>query len=290
MPALAIPPLTPPSSKGHDGFSIASTDFFSRFRPKLIDPNGHFMLGLIQVTNGQEELNKLDGFLRAKDIDQDLTHIDSLNKEKLRKLSELADATKNMATWSAWANVSYYIAAASTLVIGAGCLTLGGSAAVAGYFLVAAGGLGVTNRIVTDTGGWQYLANYFTESHSLQIRISENIDKGLTSVAVALALIGTAQAWHAGHIKLLEASSADMISQVLSKAGTGFSVASHFAASHYQRTISQSKAAINNFSARVDLKYQHVRDETGYLQKALNLQTELNRLISMAIESSSTGT
>lgn len=95
--------------------------------------------------------------------------------------------------WSTWETILGYFTAASSLMVGLGLLTNGENAGAASA-LIAAGGLSLTNQIMTDLDGWQKIAEYFSNSAERQQHIAAQIQTGMFLLSLSISVSGLALA------------------------------------------------------------------------------------------------
>ena len=145
----------------------------------------HYMVIINDMQLDNEKLSAL----QANFFRQDVRIINALLERSRNDLSQIHDAhydaTKSQHQWSDWSEYSQYIGFAGAAAVAA---SGGGIVVVTASALSAAIGLG--NRIATNAGLWKEVASWFTSSETLQNRIAERIDMGLTWTAVALGAIG----------------------------------------------------------------------------------------------------
>ena len=80
--------------------------------------------------------------------------------------------------WGVLQTVLQYFASASAIVFGV-ALVASGVGVAAGAFLIAAGGIGLANQIMTDTHAWEALVGFFTKNQELQTKIASRIQTGM---------------------------------------------------------------------------------------------------------------
>lgn len=127
-------------------------------------------------------------------INQLETELDTLETERnnleagcnsLRtKISKIGTSEKS---WGTIAMVAQYVASAATIALGIASIATG-AGTPAGVLLVASGVVGLTGRILQDTGALQGLASWMSASKEMQKRIVRGIDMGFFVTSLALGL------------------------------------------------------------------------------------------------------
>jgi hypothetical protein len=170
------------------------------FRPQLALPAPHYMYGIIKFYSEMEKSAQLEGQICDRETKASLDRLMEIDKQKVEMFRQRAKELESKQSWSVFETVVQYITSSSSIMIG---VAICGMTPVAGGLLIAAGGLGLLNRAISDLGGWELLASQFTASWELQAKISEQIDTYCFYISTALSVAGSIGIYHAGAFKLL---------------------------------------------------------------------------------------
>jgi hypothetical protein len=143
----------------------------------------------------------------SRQIRQGSVELDQLNLKKTQELRDEATEIAKDSTWSALSNTCKYFISTSTIVIG-GIFVGTGSAATAGGFLIASGGLGLLNRTAKDTNAYQGLASYFTKSKEMQEKIASTITSSILFATIGLGFTGGIMSFFSSGIEAANSSMA----------------------------------------------------------------------------------
>jgi|GEM_PF-2023451 len=154
-----------------------------RHRPQLEPPKQHYMLGLLDLHRGVEEVASKELVLFKTQSEQDLAEIERLEKEKNEALRKNAEETASRTPWSILGQVSQYLASGASIAVGA---SMGGL----GSLLVVSGVAGLGNRVIRDTIGWQSVAGWVSKSVENQKQLVQRIEMGFLFVELGTGLAG----------------------------------------------------------------------------------------------------
>lgn len=205
-----------------DSIQPSSATKAPQFRPVLPRPEhatfqsrSHPLLRIIRCLIKADEQTSLFLDVLEKEIDQTQMRLDELSDELKVALAEEMETKIWEGNWHTLETVIQYLSAASSIVLG-GALVLTDADQGAGSCLIAAGGLGLFNQIMTDTKGWSLLVDYFTESQEMQKTLEGRIQTTMFLLSTALALSGAALAFDSGVLQ--EAAQAEQIFKIISVA------------------------------------------------------------------------
>ncbi len=165
----------------------------------------HYLLLILDLHNTVEELSRKHLDFISKQIRFDSAELDKLNLKKIEEIQKHAEKLKKEETWSVFGTIGEYFSYALLWVTG-GTLIAIGAGIVAGSFLIAAGGLGLANRVMSDIGAWQNIVAYFTKSREMQEKIAQWISSSLFFVSMGLGAIGGIATWQCGGLRLIDAA------------------------------------------------------------------------------------
>jgi|GEM_PF-2047752 hypothetical protein len=155
--------------------------------------NQNPLLTIAQIAIRNDGLTDDDASLFAEQIECDMTRMKQVHEELKAARVKYMESEKQEKTWGVLQTVLQYVASASAIVFGV-ALVASGVGIAAGAFLIAAGGIGLANQIMTDTHAWEALVSYFTKNHELQIKVANRIQTGMILLSIALSLTGGALA------------------------------------------------------------------------------------------------
>lgn len=164
----------------------------NRYKSRFIlePPKPHYMLDLFAVQNKLENTICKEVKIFKTESHQTLQQIEKLENEKAKAVQQYTQETASSIPWSALANVTKYVAAATSITTGASIVTLGGPATWIGSILLVSGITGMTKNIVQDTVGFKQLVSYFTNSIELQQKVSRDINKWACYTELGTGLVG----------------------------------------------------------------------------------------------------
>lgn len=110
-----------------------------------------------------------------------------LEKNRTALRQKVSDLNNSKKSWGTVAMVAQYVSAVATTALGIAAIATG-AGTPAGVLLVASGVIGLTGRILHDTGSLQKLASWMSDSKEMQKRIVRNIDIGFFVASLALGL------------------------------------------------------------------------------------------------------
>lgn len=203
----SLPPLSPttiPKEKAFalgDSIEVSSAERTPKFRPELpsSDPyiilkrRSHPLVKIIQCLIKADARTELFLDVLEKELDRTQMRLDELSEELKIALAEEMETKIWEGNWHTFETVLQYFTAAASIVLG-GALVLTEADQSAGACLIAAGGLGFVNQIMTDTKGWSLLADYFTESQEMKKTLEGKMQMTMFLLSTALAFSGTALA------------------------------------------------------------------------------------------------
>lgn len=168
--------------------SISRTEDESRAirnRPQLELPKQHYMIELLDLHYRVEGAVSKELVVFKAQAKIDLAEIEKLEKEKDDALRKNAEDAASRSNWSVLGNVAQYLAAGTSIAVG---LSIG--PAGWGSWLIASGAVGLGNRIVRDTVGWQSVSAWFTKSVETQKRLVQRIELGFLAIELGTGLAG----------------------------------------------------------------------------------------------------
>lgn len=104
-------------------------------------------------------------------------------RDSIKKQREAEDAEKAWGLWNA--GIQYVGAAAS---VGTGAVVFAAGGIVPGAVLMGNGAAILTNRVISDLGGYKAMAAWVTDSRDQQRKFSESIDTSVTFTTTGISL------------------------------------------------------------------------------------------------------
>ena len=140
-----------------------------------------------------DQFDKESAPLFEEQINFDVAQLKRVHEELKAATARYSQSEKEEKRWGVLQTVLQYFASASAIVFGV-ALVASGVGVAAGAFLIAAGGIGLVNQIMTDTHAWEALIGFFTKNQELQTKIASRIQTGMVLLSLALSLTGGALA------------------------------------------------------------------------------------------------
>lgn len=228
-----------------------------------------------------------DKFVRqeSEEMQQIDRSLDELHKKYLEELKEHAINAQNKSAWGTLINVTAYIASITSIMSGVVLLSSGPVGIAVGKLLIVSGALGLFNRIISDTGGFENIVAYFTKNEETQQKVAYWLNISMICLTLGLGLYSVFAGIHGGVFALANLPGAG---QTLLKSMTITSVVlqalgnlMHY---YYSRKINNQAALItknqsestyleNNLSEKVQLidkSFQTTNSSLKVAQNALN--------------------
>jgi hypothetical protein len=259
----------------------------SVLRPQLAPPELNYMSEIINLYSEMEKIAHLEGQICARETKASLDRLMEIDKQKSEIFRTRTEKMKSMESWGAFQTVVQYIAASSSMMIGSALFF--GAAPVAGAFLIAAGGLGLANRAMSDSGMWQLLVRQFTASVDLQIKIASQIDNFCLYLSTALSIAGTIGMYHAGAVNLLTCASRNQALEkclrTIGQASTFTQLLNRVKQGRIQRSLNIIGSELKTRDADSNCTRQKIQASTANLRKIIELSEKIGESIKQAIAS-----
>ena len=282
---LAFSPLPMPTASTITAARAPDQPMASAFRPQLSPPRPYYMWTLVQIGQKMEAIVQKEGINCERDTQASLNRLLAFDRERIEVLQKTAQELSTKESWSVWQTVAQYVATASSIMLG---LTVFGASPVAGALLVAAGGLGLLNRAISDSGGWKWLVSYFNASYDLQLKISEGIDSTLTYLSMAMAMAGALGAWHAGAWALSAANrdaAMNRTLQVILFYSAFVQQSVRIGISRSEQKSDHLKSDLQVISTHAALARQQIKLDTQQFRNLIELSEEINERLHSLISS-----
>ncbi|HEX2582752.1 MAG TPA: hypothetical protein VHL30_01400 [Chlamydiales bacterium] len=243
----------------------------------------HFLRLVLDLHNTFEEISKKHLDFIGKQIRLDSAELEKLNLKKTEEMKKYAELVKDEDTWSFFGTIAEYFLYALSLVLG-GTLMATGAGLVASSFLIAAGGIGMANRVMHDTGAWQNVVAYFIKSREMQDKIAHWISSSLFFVSMGLGLIGGAATWQCGGLRLIDAAmgtekTIEKLTVAATLANAGIKVREFWAGKETKTT----EAALKLIEGKLTLMRQTLQETASEAKKTIETMQLLTKQAKEAI-------
>ena len=255
----------------------------SPHRPKLAHP----MLGLIKLHQKMEEQSGRCADHFSREVERDQTEIERLQKEKEKALLDHAKEMALRNSWSTYANIAQYLTSTASFILGIASIS-SGIATPAGILLIASGGLGLANRVMTDVGGWKAVASWFTKSEELQRKIASRIDMGGFFLSMGMGLAGGIWAVSTGALTAAAAASQNTImnqvATIVGVAGATLRTALQFGKAQSEKKLAYLKANLIEQDTNITLSSTHLSEESKRMERLLESTYAMTRTLKQAVQ------
>ena len=294
-PIVEIPPFRaipiPVRHSTTTGSTIAPAQKISKpaaLRPRLDPLAPHYMWGILDLYSQIEKTAQLEGKICDRETKIALDHLVEIDKQKVEMLRQHAQSMKSKKSWSSFENVIQYVSFFSSLVIGSALL---GSAPVAGAFLIAAGGLGVFNRISSDLKIWEFVVSRFSASVDLQIKIASQIDTYCTYLATALSVAGTIGLYSVGALSQITYAGRDKalqkFTEIIGYTSSSLQIISRVINYKMNWTQQSIRAELKKQETLSFCTRQEIQNNTSNLRRIIEFSEKISESVKQAIASSS---
>lgn len=262
-----------------------------QFRPELSapvkpEPQKHFMIGILQTHQETERLAAQNTGLFEREVKAEMAEIDRATAEKQEALHRAAKENETRNTWGVLATVAQYITSASSVVLGIACVASGVGTAP-GALLIASGGLGLVNRAMHDTGGWETVVSWFTKSEELQTKIAQKIEMGAFFLSLGLGLAGGIWAYNAGAFAAAaNAGRQTFMGKVGQAVGLGsafMGAGSRLGGAVVEKRIAHLQARIRELETQMTAGHQNVYQTSADAEKMIDTVQMIGDEIAKAI-------
>ncbi len=241
--AAYSPPLIPIPPQGISGkSSIAPLDERPeppKHRPALPVPQ----LRAIHCYQDGEEIADVEAEVFHDGVTLSRKEIERLDALKKQEFEELKKQTNSQSTWGTLAIVAQYITNIGIIAFGA---STGG---LAGALLVGAGVVGLTSRIIQDTGLLKNAIAWYTKSQELQRQISHKIEMGMLFLQMGMGLAGG-----------IWAAQSEALTGAITTLGTAANVAGNLGMSYHDKQMAQIRKKIREIETKISLQ-QHTQSQ-----------------------------
>lgn len=211
---------------------------------------------------------------------RDLERLQKLNIQLKEAMLEHMRSVKDEKKWGVLQDVLQYFMAATSIVFGVALVATGVGVA-AGAILIAAGGLALINRVMSDTGAWKALVSYFTSSRELQTKIANRIETGMFLLSLALTLTGGVMALQAGN--LTDLVTLDRAMKVLTLTTAVANGGVELAKGFITKKSQDMKAKILSISAETTAIQYDMQRNSSTIEETQKLLQETAELVKRAI-------
>lgn len=219
----------------------------------------------------------------SKQIRSDSAELEQLNVKKTEEIRKHVLEMQKDSTWSFLSNIMQYFLSASTVVLG-GILVGTGVGATAGAFLIAAGGLGLVDRVAKDTGAYITIASYFTKSRELQMKIASWITSTILFVTIGLGITGGimssfSSGFDAARTSLTAIDAAKKVEVAIGLASAGIAVGK----SNSDKNTAQIQRSLQLIEGRIFLMKQELQRNGSEAKNTINMMQAISTQTKQAI-------
>ncbi len=236
-------------------------------RPALPTPRQNVMIDVLGAHRETERLMAKGARVFDEEIVKSMADVDKLAAERQEALENEAKNVKARTTWSTLSIVAQYISGIGLIALGWAC---GGLPA---FLLIAAGGVGIVNRVIHDTNFLQAAVAWWTKSVELQQKIVRNIEMGAFFLQMGLGLAGGFAAWQTGALAAAHINSAiikeKLVSTITGAAGV-LSMGAKVGSSHYDKKIAYIQARMKEIDAQTNIDHLTMYNDSIQISKMVD--------------------
>jgi hypothetical protein len=215
-----------------------------------------------------------------QEINQSMTTITRLQKEKQEALMKEAQALQSRMTWSTASTVAQYLTGASFLVLG---WSIWGVSALAAGLLMASAGVGLVNRVAHDTPFMDKMVSWFAKTDEAQKSLTAKIDMLMISLQIGLGAAGGIVAWQAGAFAAAQASRAEaVVEKTAAIVGTGSQImttGSNVGMQYYNKQMADMQGRMREIQGQIALDQQAIYHDSGAMARIVEtVQGETNAI------------
>src|SRR3990167_7210609 len=214
------------------------------------------MLDILRTQQKTEMLSEKEIEQIDHEIEANFASIERLSAEQEEALKKEAEEAASRDTWGVLATVAQYIVSGSSVILGIASISSGIGMAP-GLLLVVSGGLGLTNRVMHDTQGWEAIAAWMTQSEELQYKIAQTMEMSLFVLSLGAGIAGGVWAYQTGAFaSAVQADSQTVtakIGQTLGLSGGALQVGSRVGETLAEKRISDLKARNRELSSQITI-------------------------------------
>lgn len=228
--------------------TVNKVDSCPLHRPKLSPPQQHFMIDLLDLHAKLERLVSKELTIFKSQSKEDLATIERLEKEREEALRRNAEEAAKRNNWNVLGTLSQYLGSGSAIAVG---MSL---SSPLGALLVTSGVLGLGDRVIRDTIGWEKVAGWFTSSVENQKRLAQKIEMGFLYVELGTGLSGGLGAAYTGAFSAMAANmdrlaAAKKASVTIQTTGAWMKTTSQLGKSFQEKRMSDLQAKMKQLDA-----------------------------------------
>ncbi len=182
QPFQAIPPVKPVSlglAAVEDSIEDSQQAYARRFQK---DP----LLRALQLNLAFDALNEEDGVLSEKQILQQKQKHNHLTVRQKTLIAEKEQKTAKLSTWKTAANIAFYAVNVPSILTGlAFC-----SSPIAAAALTTAGTIGITSKLMEETGSFKWIASKISSDLETQNTFASYLATASTAASIGSSVIG----------------------------------------------------------------------------------------------------
>ncbi len=178
---------------------------------------------------------------------------------------------KNLSVWKTAADIASYGASAASIVVGIGfCASPVGSIS-----LIAAGALGLTSKLMSDTGSWKWVASKLSSNSETQQKYTSYLETAATVVSLGAAVMSGFA--FSGALNLTANFKPAVITSTMAALSTATSIGSNYTQASTLKVESQLKT--------IDQKKTVLFNDLPFLTEHIEFISNVNRSILQTLRS-----
>lgn len=244
-------------------------------KPKLKAPE----LMIMDMDQRLKKLSKRTMALSLHKIDNENRLLESLISQQIDADIDLANSQSQTYIWTMLKNIGSCIMAVFNMVFGSFLISTGGGT-VAGSALVASGFLALANIALSETGGWNWIAECMEgENQDKQEMIAIILPVIIATMSIGLSL--------AGFANVAQAYNADDITALLTRGIQMISGAGHLGAAYGDYEILKVQLRSSGIEKGIVFSEKHIdtasRVFEGLMREFDNVSSNVKKIIKQAI-------
>lgn len=226
-------------------------------------------IAIMHLQKLYEKTNYQQISLFSDQVTSNLEQFRKLNKEKSEALKEHAVNVSTYSTWNTAKKVANYFG--SAISTATGFVTFPVNPILGGVFITS-GAIGLGNRVLSDTGGWNKITGYFEPNKEKQETISRQIDNTLNIASTGLGLLSFSVGAYQG-IGTILSKAGSIIQQAGGRVSALINGVSSYGSYNSQKHVEKSSSVITNFEKKQLLLKNEITTKTSNIKETAEKNT-----------------